>query len=160
MNFIMLQHSYHRRIIQQTSGEKPLHCWFIWRDGSDDEHIITAGWCKPAVVMYYHRRLVRRSGGDSYQFRCFLQPVVILSLPTASPTILMIPVVIETLVIGQSVLVFMSETRSSRATTQLEIMRDFVGETIMISISNQRSRARRGWELALARAAATSHNYK
>ena len=37
------------------------------RGGSDEEHIITAGWwCKAAVMIDYHRRLVRRSDGDSY----------------------------------------------------------------------------------------------
>jgi hypothetical protein len=54
------QHGEHRRIIQQADGEKHLHYRFIWRGSSDEEHIITAGWwCKLAVMMDYHRRLVR-----------------------------------------------------------------------------------------------------
>jgi hypothetical protein len=60
MNFIMLQHNSHRRIIQQADSEKRVHCWFIWRGGSDEEHIVTAGWwCKPVMMMDYHRRLVK-----------------------------------------------------------------------------------------------------
>jgi hypothetical protein len=60
MNFIMLQHGYHRRILRQGGGEKHLHRGFIWRGGSDEKHIITAGWwCKPAVIMDYHCWLVR-----------------------------------------------------------------------------------------------------
>jgi hypothetical protein len=43
MNFIMLQHGYHHRIIQ-VGDEKHLHRRLIWLDGSDEEHIITAGW--------------------------------------------------------------------------------------------------------------------
>jgi hypothetical protein len=31
MNFIVLQHGYHRRILQQAGGEKRLHRRFIWR---------------------------------------------------------------------------------------------------------------------------------
>ena len=68
MNFIMLQHGYHRRIIQQAGSEKHLHRRSIWRGSIDEEHIITAGWwCKPVVMMDYHRRLVRRSDDDSYR---------------------------------------------------------------------------------------------
>jgi len=47
------------------------------RGGSDEEHIITAGWwCNAAVMMDYHRRLVRQSGGDSYQPACSYVPTV------------------------------------------------------------------------------------
>jgi len=68
MSFIVLQHGYHCCILQQAGNQKCHHRWFIYRGGSDEEHIITAGWwCKPAVMMDYHRWLVRRSGGDSYQ---------------------------------------------------------------------------------------------
>jgi hypothetical protein len=87
MNFIMLQHGYHRRIIQQAGGEKHLHRWFIWRDGSDEEHIITTGWwCKAAVMMDYHCRLVRRSGGDSYEPEHSYEPTVIVSSPVVRIT--------------------------------------------------------------------------
>ena len=82
MNFIMLQHGYHRRIIQQAGSEKHLHRRSIWRGSIDEEHIITAGWwCKPVVMMDDHRRLVRRSGGDSYQPRRSYELAVILSSP-------------------------------------------------------------------------------
>jgi len=65
MNFIMLQHGYHRRIIQQAGGEKHLHRRFILQGGSDEEHIITAGWsCKPTMMMDYHCRLVVQTGCD------------------------------------------------------------------------------------------------
>ena len=78
MNFIMLQHGYHRRIIQQAGGEKRLHHRFIWQGSSNEEHINIAGWwCKPAVMMDYHRRLVRRSGGDSYPPGRSYEPLVI-----------------------------------------------------------------------------------
>ena len=78
MNFIMLQHGYLRRIIQRASGEKHLHYQFIWQGDSDEEHIITAGWwCKPAVTMDYHHRLVRQSGDDSYEPGCSYKPAVI-----------------------------------------------------------------------------------
>ena len=82
MNFIVLQHGYHRHILQQAGGEKCLHRRFIWRGGSDEKHIITAGWwCKLVVMMDYHRRLIRRSGGDSYQPRRYYESTVILSSP-------------------------------------------------------------------------------
>jgi hypothetical protein len=56
--------------------------WFIWRDGGDMKHIITAGWwCKPAVMMDYHRRLVRQSGSDSYRPSRSYELAVILSSP-------------------------------------------------------------------------------
>jgi hypothetical protein len=65
------------------SSEKCLHCRFIWRDGSDEEYIIIADWwCKLAVMMDYHHRLVRQSGSYSYQLRCSYEPMVILSSPT------------------------------------------------------------------------------
>ena len=54
---------------------------------NDEEHIITADWwCKPAVMMDYHRRLVRRSGGDSYRPGRSYEPAVILSSPTVHIT--------------------------------------------------------------------------
>ena len=82
MNFIMLQYGYHRRIIQ-AGGEKHLHRRFIWRGGSDEEHIITAcWWCKRVVMMDYHRWLVRRSGGDSYPPGRSYELAMILSSPT------------------------------------------------------------------------------
>ena len=82
MNFIMLHHGYHRRIIQQAGSEKRLHRRFIWRGGIYEEHIITASWwCKPAVMIDYHHRLVRRSDGDSYLPGRSYEPVVILSSP-------------------------------------------------------------------------------
>jgi len=42
INFIILQYSYHHRIIQQTGGEKRLHCQFTWQGGNDEEYITTA----------------------------------------------------------------------------------------------------------------------
>ena len=103
----MLQHVYYRCILQQASREKRLRHRFRWRGSSDEEHIITTGWwCKPAVMMDYHRRLVRRSGGDSYQPRRSYEPVMILSALMVSITnVLMIAAVIEALVICQSVVV-------------------------------------------------------
>ena len=51
------------------------------------EHMITTDWwCKLAVMMDYHRRLVRRSGGDSYQPTRSYEPAVILSSPTVRIT--------------------------------------------------------------------------
>jgi hypothetical protein len=56
--------------------------------GSDEEHIITTGWwCKAAVMMDYHRRLVRQSDGDNYQPAHSYEPAVILSSPTIHITI-------------------------------------------------------------------------
>jgi hypothetical protein len=67
MNFILPQHGYRR---------------FIWQDGSDEEHIITdSWWCKPAVVMDYHRQLVRQNDGDSYQPGRSYELTVILPSP-------------------------------------------------------------------------------
>jgi hypothetical protein len=101
MNFIMLQHGYHRCIIQQAGGEKYLHCRFIWRGSSDEEHIITARWwCKLAVMMNYHHQLVRQSSGDSYELGRSYEPTVIVSLAINISNGLMILVVIEALVIG------------------------------------------------------------
>ena len=100
MNFIVLQHGYHRRIIQQVGSEKRFHYQFIWPSGSDEEHIITAGWwCKPVVFMNYQRRLVRQSGGDSYQPEHFYELAVILSITITtagelSPMVLIISAVI------------------------------------------------------------------
>ena len=91
-NFIVLQHSYHRRIIQQAGDEKRLHHRFVRRAASDEEHIITAGWwCKPAMMMDYHFRWVMWTSGDTYQCqRSFLR--------TGGDTLIP-PVVIKTAVI-------------------------------------------------------------
>jgi hypothetical protein len=66
----------------ELAVEKHHHRWFIWRGGSDEEHIITADWwCKPAVMMDYHRRLVRRSDGDSYEPGRSYKAAAIVSSP-------------------------------------------------------------------------------
>ena len=71
MNFIMVQHGYRRRIIRQADSEKRLHRQFIRRASNGEEHIITANWwCKPAMMMDYHFRLVMRTNGDTYQCQC------------------------------------------------------------------------------------------
>jgi hypothetical protein len=60
------------------------------------------------MMMDYHRRLVRRSGSDSYQAARSYEPAVILSSPLviAITNVLLIPAVIKVLMIGQSVVVF------------------------------------------------------
>ena len=59
--------------------------WFIWRGGSDEEHIITAGWwCKLAMMMDYHCWLVRQSGGDSYRPVRSYEPAVILVITSGT----------------------------------------------------------------------------
>ena len=64
--------SYNKLAVKTSSP--PVHM----RGGNDEEHIITTGWwCKPAMMMDYHRRLVRRSGGDSYPPGRFYEPLVI-----------------------------------------------------------------------------------
>ena len=87
MNLFILQHGYLRSIIQQAGGKNVFTTGSYARGASDDEHIITTGWwCKAAVMIDYHRRLVRRSDGDSYQPACSYEPRVILSSPTVHIT--------------------------------------------------------------------------
>ena len=79
MNLFILQHGYNRRIIQQVGGEN------VFTADSYGEAAVTRSTLSPPVggaMMDYHRRLVRRSDGDSYQPARSYEPTVILSSPT------------------------------------------------------------------------------